>query len=85
VSRRHEHTAIQMRTPEWKPAGRYGGLPVGHIVGWADAVRNLVADFYAAVAGVTDASLPSLYDGVRAAELVEHALCGAREGVWVEC
>ena len=85
VSRRGEHTAIEMRTPEWKPSGRYGGLPVGHIEGWADAVRNLVADFYAAVAGVADASPPSLDDGVRAAELVEHALRSAREGVWVEC
>jgi predicted dehydrogenase len=85
VSRRGEHTAIQMRTPEWKPSRRYGGLPVGHIEGWADAVRNLVADFYAAVAGVADASPPSLDDGFRAAELVEHALRSAREGVWVEC
>jgi predicted dehydrogenase len=85
VSLRGEHTAIQMRTPEWKPSPRYGRLPVGHIEGWADAVRNLVADFYAAVAGAPDASPPSLDDGVRAAELVEHALRSAREGVWVEC
>jgi predicted dehydrogenase len=85
VSRRGEYTTIQMRTPEWKPSHRYGGLPVGHIEGWAAAVRNLVADFYAAVAGITDASPPSLDDGVRTAELVEHALRSAREGVWVEC
>jgi predicted dehydrogenase len=85
VSRRGEHTAIEMRTAEWKPSGRYRGLPVGHIEGWADAVSNLVADFYAAIAGEPDATPPSLDDGVRAAELVEHALRSAREGVWVRC
>jgi predicted dehydrogenase len=85
VSRRGGHTAIEMRTPEWSPSKGYGGLPVGHIEGWRDAVRNLVADFYAAVGAVAGASPPSLADGVRAAELVEHALRSAREGVWVEC
>jgi predicted dehydrogenase len=83
VSRRDERTAIEMRTPEWTPSSQYRGLPVGHIEGWDDAVRNLVADFYAALAGKPGARPPPIEDGVLAAELVEAALRSAAEGTWV--
>jgi predicted dehydrogenase len=84
VSRRGAPTRIEMRTPDWMASSRYQGLPVGHIEGWGDALRNLVLDFYAARAGEPDADPAPLDDGVRAAELVEHALRSATEGAWVE-
>ena len=72
-----------MRSPGWSAHGP-PGLPVGHIEGWADAVRHLVYDFYAARAGDGAARPPGLESGVRAAELVECALRSASEGAWVD-
>lgn len=83
VTRRGASTTLEMRPPDWAPSGP-PGLPPGHVEGWADAVRNLVLDFYAALGG-EDAHPPTIDDGVRAAELVECALRAADEGVWVDC
>ena len=84
VARRGASTTLEMRAPEWSPSGP-PGLPPGHVEGWADAVRNFVLDFYAAVNGDERARPPSVEDGVRAAELVDRALRAADEGVWVDC
>jgi predicted dehydrogenase len=84
VARRGGGTAVEMRSPDWAPSGP-PGLPPGHVEGWADAVRNLVFDFYAAAAGNERARPPAIADGVRAAELVDRALRAAAEGAWVDC
>ncbi len=83
VSRRGGETVLEMRSPEWA-LGRAPGLPAGHVEGWGDATRNLVLDFYAALAEDDGAAPPSLDEGVRAAELVEHALRSSALGEWVD-
>jgi predicted dehydrogenase len=84
VSRRGAGTTVEMREPEWAPSGP-PGLPPGHVEGWADAVRNLVFDFYAAVDGRGGARPPAIDDGLRAAELVDRALLAAGDETWVDC
>lgn len=84
VARRGAGTTVKMREPEWAPCGP-PGLPPGHVEGWADAIRNLVFDFYAAVEGHEDARPPAIDDGLRAAEVVDRALRAAAEETWVDC
>jgi predicted dehydrogenase len=62
-------------------------LPGGHEEGWADALRNLVVDFYAAVdAHETGAdherTVASFPEGARLAELVEAVLTSAEAEAW---
>jgi predicted dehydrogenase len=81
---------VLMRDPSLLLPGAAGlaRLPGGHEEGWADALRNLLADFYAAVearaAGTTHAgSFASFADGAQLAELVDAALASDVAGSWV--
>jgi predicted dehydrogenase len=65
-------------------------LPAGHPEGWAEALRDLLRPFYAAIAGgeppADDLSLapyPTLADGARGVAFVEAVLESARESRWV--
>lgn len=61
-------------------------LPAGHPEGWAEALRDLVRDFYAAIASgyppAVDEPYPTLADGARAVRLVESVVESARTGSW---
>jgi predicted dehydrogenase len=64
-------------------------LPAGHPEGWAEALRDLLRPFYAAVSagqppveGV-EAAYPTLDDGARGVAFVEAVLSSARMGRWV--
>lgn len=61
-------------------------LPAGHPEGWAEALRDLLRDFYAAVASgeppEADPEYPNLAAGARAVRLVEAAVKSARSGAW---
>ena len=61
-------------------------LPAGHPEGWAEALRDLVRDFYKAVASGTppgpDEQYPTLIDGARAVSLVEAVVESSRTGEW---
>lgn len=64
-------------------------LPAGHQEGWADALRNLCADFYAAVAanerGEThEATFATFEDGCHIAELVDAVLESDAAGAWTD-
>jgi predicted dehydrogenase len=67
-----------------------GSLPAGHPEGWAEALRDLLRPFYAAVAagesppepGAGDAPYPTLEDGALGVAFVEAALASARAGRW---
>ena len=66
-------------------------LPAGHPEGWAEALRDVLRPFYAAIAGgespSTDGSpmpYPTLADGVRAVAVVEAIVASARSGRWTE-
>ena len=65
-------------------------LPAGHPEGWAEALRDVLRPFYAAIAAGEpppargSAHYPTLDDGARGVALVEAVLESAREGSWTE-
>jgi predicted dehydrogenase len=70
------------------PAAGLARLPGGHQEGWADALRNLCADFYAAVAArergeAYDATFATFDDGLHIAELTDAVLESDAQGCWV--
>jgi predicted dehydrogenase len=65
-------------------------LPAGHAEGWAEALRDLLRPFYAAIAtgaspddGSGIAPYPTLADGARGIAFVEAVLASSRDGRWV--
>lgn len=62
-------------------------LPAGHPEGWAEALRDMLRDFYAAVASGDppgdDPTYPSLAAGARAVDIVEGVVESARTEAWV--
>jgi predicted dehydrogenase len=72
------------------PAAALAHLPGGHQEGWPDALANLVADFYAAVAAHGDngrrhvSSFASFADAHHVTQVVEAILASDRSGAWVE-
>ena len=65
-------------------------LPAGHPEGWAEALRDLLRPFYAAIAAgqspaaaVGAGAYPGLADGARAIHFVEAVLRSSREGRWI--
>jgi predicted dehydrogenase len=65
-------------------------LPAGHPEGWAEALRDLLRPFYAAIAAGDpppdgpDAPYPSLEDGARSVALIEAVVESSRIGRWVD-
>jgi predicted dehydrogenase len=65
-------------------------LPAGHPEGWAEAMRDLLRPFYAAVASdatpgeaASSMAYPTLEDGARGVEFVEAVLESSRGAAWV--
>jgi predicted dehydrogenase len=63
-------------------------LPAGHQEGWADALRNLFVDFYAAVTALREnrsyeASFATFDEAYQLARLVEAIADSHRDGRWV--
>lgn len=80
---------VLMRDPSLlRPAAAgLARLPGGHEEGWADALRNLVVDFYAALdahetGGDYERTVASFAEGARLAELVEAVLESAEAEAW---
>ena len=80
------------RRPEDGPAPGPGipSLPAGHPEGWAEALRDLLRPFYAAIAageapavGSRACDYPTLDDGARGVAFVEAVLSSASAGRWV--
>jgi len=64
-------------------------LPAGHPEGWAEALRDLLRPFYAAIAAgdepgadSDDGAYPTLHAGARGVSFVEAVLESARRGAW---
>lgn len=73
-----------------QPGPGIPSLPAGHPEGWADALRDLLRPFYAAVAAGTrpltdpgQAPYPTLAAGARGVTFVEAVLASARTASWV--
>ena len=77
------------RDPAEQPAMGVPWLPAGHPEGWGEALRDLVRDFYPAIAagaspGEAPAPYPTLGDGARSLDLVAAVLESSRRGTWVD-
>ena len=65
-------------------------LPAGHPEGWAEALRDLLRPFYAAIAAGdpppddADAPYPTLADGARGVALIEAVIRSSCDGRWVD-
>ena len=90
--RNRTEARVLTRNPEDGPPPGPGipSLPAGHPEGWAEALRDLLRPFYAAVAAGDPppeepgaAAYPTLDDGARGVAFVEAALQSSREGRWV--
>lgn len=90
--RDRDEARLLTRRPEDGPPPGPGipSLPAGHPEGWAEALRDLLRPFYAAVAAgaepadvPTGSAYPTLGDGVRGVTFVEAVLESARRGAWV--
>jgi hypothetical protein len=83
---------VQTRGIEDGPRAGPGipSLPAGHPEGWAEALRDLLRPFYAAVASgarpgadASAAPYPTLAAGARGVAFVEAVLASARDEAWV--
>lgn len=63
---------------------RYASLPSGHAVGWADAFRNGMREFYRTVRDGAPQNYASFADASRIVKIVEACMKSSREGRWVE-
>ena len=65
-------------------------LPAGHPEGWADALRDVLRPFYAAIAAgdpppdPAEAPYPTLADGARGVAVIEAVVESSRTGAWVD-
>jgi len=91
VGRRSEPNLELVRDPATMLPGaaRLSHLPAGHGEGWNDALCNLVADFYAAVAGrragrAVETDVATFRDGHARVQLVEAVVRSHREQRWTE-
>jgi len=63
-------------------------LPAGHPEGWAEALRDVLRPFYAAIAASDtppdgdEAPYPTLADGARGVALIEAVVASARDRRW---
>jgi predicted dehydrogenase len=69
-------------------AARLARLPAGHPEGWADALRNVFADFYATIAARRngtehESDVASFADGHARVALVEAVMASHREQRWM--
>ena len=86
-----EESVVLARAPsgDGSPVG-VPSLPAGHPEGWAEALRDLLRPFYAAIAAGDlppdgpDAPYPTLADGARSVALIEAVVESSRHERWVD-
>ena len=65
-------------------AVRYATLPSGHPLGWADALRSAVREYYNDVTGVSACNYATFADGDYIERIVEACVKSSREDKWVD-
>ncbi len=65
-------------------AVRYASLPSGHAVGWADAFRNGMREFYRSVREGAEPNFVSFADAGYIVKIVEACMKSSREQRWVD-
>ena len=91
IGRRRQANQVLQRDPNLldEEARRYSQLPAGHLEGWADALRNLLAEIYEFIrAGKNPLreppGFPTFEDGLRENQIVEAVLASQERQTWVE-
>lgn len=87
-----DESTLLSRTPSGDDRWPVGvpALPAGHPEGWAEALRDLLRPFYAAIAAGdpppdgAEAPYPTLADGARGVAIIEAAVESSRLGRWVD-
>ena len=64
-------------------AVRYAQLSSGHSVGWADALKNTISEFYRTLRGA-DVNYATFTEADYVVRIVEACLKSAKEGRWIE-
>jgi predicted dehydrogenase len=62
---------------------RLSYFPDGNAQGYQDCFNAFVADSYAAIAGMMPDGLPTLADGLRAAQITDAVVDAAESGAWI--
>ena len=66
-------------------ARRYATLPSGHQLGWADALRSAIREYYNDVKGLSsDANYATFADGDYIERIVEACVKSSREDKWID-
>ncbi len=65
-------------------AVRYATLPSGHPLGWADALRSAVREYYNDVRGVSACNYATFADGDYIERIVEACVKSSREDKWID-
>ena len=65
-------------------ACRYATLPSGHPLGWADALRSAVREFYNDVKGVSTANYATFADADYIERIVEACVKSSKEDKWID-
>lgn len=65
-------------------AKRFANLPNGHAVGWADAFKNSIHEFYLGLEGAETVSYVDFKQGHQLMKLVEACIQSNETGQWVE-
>jgi predicted dehydrogenase len=81
---RQEPSRLAQRDPTTARVAGTSTLPAGHAEGWSDALRNVVAGFYAMLRGAPRPPwVASWEDGLQAVALTEAILASSKEQHWV--
>ena len=65
-------------------AVRYAQLNSGHSVGWADALKNTIGEFYRTIREGVDVNYATFTEADYIVRIVEACLKSAQEGRWIE-
>lgn len=89
IGRRDRANETLMRDPSLvgREVASFVHYPGGHEEGWADALKNMMLNFYRAVADGADAppdSVASLEEGYRVMLVLDAVVRSAKEGRWVK-
>lgn len=91
VGRRGRPNELIPRDPALldEQAARYSNLPAGHNEGWADALRNLMAQIYDFIRTGKNPvretpGFPTFHDGLVESQLVQAILDSHRQSAWVD-
>jgi predicted dehydrogenase len=59
-------------------------MPAGHVAGYLDGFRDLIATVYDAIGGESNRDYPTFVDGARGVAVLDALVRSADRGQWIE-